>query len=122
MSLVEVHARLANTALFFCVIMGVWGAGRFLRRRGMDGSYWGAVIIAEVLIVAQGALGAYLWIVGLRPARNIHLLYGIVSALAVPMIFFYTKGRQERPEMLMYGVGFLILVGLLLRAITTGGG
>lgn len=121
MSLVEVHARLGNTALFFCIIMGVWGAWRFIRKQGMDGSYWGAAVIAEILILAQGALGVYLWIIGLRPARNIHLLYGLVSALAIPMIFFYTRGREERPEMLMYAVGFLILAGLLLRAISTGG-
>ena len=121
MSLVEVHARLANTALFFCVIMGVWGGWRFLRKRGMEGSYWGAVVIAEILILAQGFLGGYLWLTGLRPARGIHLLYGIVSGLAIPMIFFYTRGREERPEMLMYAGGFLILVGLVLRAMTTGG-
>jgi len=119
MTLVELHARLANTALFFCIIMGLWGTWRFLRKHGMDSSYWGAAVIAEVLILVQGALGAYLWIIGLRPARNIHVLYGIVAALAIPMIFFYTKGREERPEMLMYAVGFLILAGLLLRAMST---
>jgi CDP-diglyceride synthetase len=119
MTLVELHARLANTALFFCIIMGLWGTWRFLRKHGMDGSYWGAAVIAEVLILVQGALGAYLWIIGLRPARNIHVLYGIVAALAIPLIFFYTKGREERPEMLMYAVGFLILAGLLLRAMST---
>jgi heme A synthase len=122
MTLVDVHARLANTALFFCVIMGVWGVWRFFRRQGVDGSYWGAVVIAEVLLIAQGILGGYLWITGLRPVRNIHLLYGIVSVLALPLIYFYTKGQEERRDMLMYGAGFLIMVGLVLRAMTTGGG
>jgi len=49
------------------------------------------------------------------------LLYGIVSLLALPMIFAYTRGREERPDILMYSVGFLVLIGLLLRAITTAG-
>lgn len=121
MSPVELHLRLANTALFFCVIMAVWGGWRFLKRRGVDSSYWGAVVIAEILILVQGLLGGYLWLSGLRPARGIHLLYGIVSILALPMVFTYTKGREDRPDMLMYCVCFLILIGLLLRAITTAG-
>jgi hypothetical protein len=119
MSLVEVHSRLSNTALLFCIIMAVWGGWRFLRKQGVDRSYWGALIIAELLILTQGALGAALWLGGARPARGIHLLYGIVSALAVPLVYLYTKGRDERPEMLLYAVAFLILIGLLLRAVAT---
>ena len=122
MPLVEIHARLANTTLLFVGIMAVWGIWRFWRGNGLSSSYWGAMIIAEILILFQGGLGAYLWISGLRPDRSLHLLYGIVTALAIPAIFMYTKGREERPEMLMYTVGFLIMVGLVLRAIVTGGG
>lgn len=121
MSLVEVHSRLANTALLFCFIMAIWGFWRFFRRQGVGGSYWGAAIIAELLLVVQSGIGTYLWFIGLRPARGIHILYGIVSVLAVPLVFALTRGRDERPEMLMYGVAFLILVGLLLRAVATGG-
>lgn len=121
MSWVEFHARLANTALFYCLIMAIWGGWRFLRKQGVGGSYWGAVVIAEVLILAQGLLGGYLWLAGMRPARGIHLLYGIVSAMAMPLAYTYTRGREERPEMLIYTVAFLVLSGLLLRAITTGG-
>jgi hypothetical protein len=121
MSIVEVHSRLSNTALIFCAIMAAWGLWRFFRRQGLGGSYWGATILAELVILVQGGIGAYLWFAGLRPARGIHLLYGIVSALAIPLVFAFTRGRDERPEMLMYGVAFLILVGLLLRAVATGG-
>jgi heme A synthase len=121
MSIVEVHARLANTAIFFCLALALWGFWRFFRKKGIDPSYRGAAIIAELLILVQGALGAFMWFSGLRPARGIHLLYGIVSALAIPLVYTYTKGREERPEMLLYGVAFLVLVGLLLRAVATGG-
>lgn len=121
MTLSDVHARLANTALLFCLLMAAWGAWRFVRKQGLGGSYWGALIIAEVLILAQGGLGAYLWFSGLRPLRGgIHVLYGVVSALAIPLVYAYTRGREERPEMLMYSVTFLILAGLVLRAMVTG--
>jgi hypothetical protein len=121
MSLLEIHSRLANTAILFCAILAAWGLWRFFRRQRMGSSYWGAVIIAELLILVQGGIGFYLWFAGLRPARGIHLLYGIACALAIPLAFTFTKGRDDRPEMLIYGVSFLILVGLLFRAVVTGG-
>jgi hypothetical protein len=121
MSLIEIHARLGNTILLFIVIMALWGAWRFLRGQGVAASFWGALVIAELLVLSQGGLGAYLWALGLRPSRGgIHILYGIVSLLPIPLVYVYTKGREERPELLLYTVALLFMVGLVLRAIGTG--
>jgi len=95
---------------------------RFIRKQGIDSNYWGALVIAEVVIVLQGALGAYLWISGARPGRLIHLLYGIVSALVIPGVYSYTKGDDKRQATLVYGVALLVTVGLVLRAIMTAQG
>lgn len=119
MSLVTVHAQLSNTVLFYFLLLAIWGLVRFARRQGVGPSYWGALVIAELIILAQGGLGAFLWYSGLRPDRSIHILYGLVSGLAIPAVYAYTKGREERAEMLMYGVTTLVTVGLILRAITT---
>jgi len=119
MSLVEVHARLGNTALYFMIIMALWGLWRFFRKQGLDGSYWGALVIGEILIVAQGLLGGYLWLSGLRPARGIHLLYGIISVLVIPGVYAYTQGEQKRRTMMIYAVALLILAALVVRAIMT---
>ncbi|HNB50901.1 MAG TPA: hypothetical protein PK530_03115, partial [Anaerolineales bacterium] len=54
-----------------------------------------------------------------RPARWAHYLYGIVGPMALPMVFMYTKGRQERPELLMYATTTLITVFLIIRAMVT---
>ena len=79
------------------------------------------MVIAEVLILLQGALGIYLWIMELRPGRGgIHPLYGVVTALAILFVYVFTKGREDRPEMLMYTVAFLMMIGLALRAMVTG--
>ena len=121
MTLVDIHKSLANTALLFAAIMAVWGLARFFLRRGVGPSYWGAVIIAEFLILIQGLLGVILWAGGAGlPPPWIHILYGVVNLLALPLVYFYTKGRAERPEMLLYSVAFLFLIGALLRAIETG--
>ena len=119
MSLVEVHARLGNTALYYMIIMALWGLWRFFRKQGLDSSYWGALVIGEILIVAQGLLGGYLWLSGLRPARGIHLLYGIISVLVIPGVYAYTQGEQKRRAMMIYAVALLILAALVVRAIMT---
>jgi heme A synthase len=121
MSLTAVHDSLANTALIYFAILAIWGLVRFARRQGVSSNYWGALVIAELLILAQGTLGAYLWYSGLRPGRGIHILYGLVSALSIPAVYVYTKGGEERRDMLIYAVVALVTVGLILRAMTTAG-
>lgn len=122
MSLIEVHGRLAYTGLYFIILMAFWGLWRFLRKQGPDSNYWGALIIGELLILVQGALGAYLFVSGHHPGRSIHLLYGIASALVIPGVYAYTKGAQDRRTMLIYAVALLFLVGLIIRAMTTAAG
>ena len=120
MDLAEVHGRLANTAMIYCILMAAWGLFRFFRRQGVSGSYFGAIVVAEVLLAIQGLLGLILWfgVATYRPGW-VHWLYGIVLLLGAPLVYAYTKGRQERPEMLLYGVAFVIMIALVLRAMVT---
>lgn len=121
MTLIEFHGRLANTALFYIVIMAIWGLWKFFRRQSMDSSYWGALVIAEILLLVQASLGAYMLLsgVGNLAGQGMHILYGVVSVLVIPGVFFYTRGDQERRVLLLYGVFCLFLVGIILRAMDT---
>ncbi|GAB4577711.1 MAG: hypothetical protein Fur0022_04420 [Anaerolineales bacterium] len=119
MSVVELHGRLANTALYYFILLTAWGYVRFFRKQAMDPSFWGALVIGEVLLLLQTGLGGYMWFVGLRPDRWAHYLYGLVTPMALPMIFLYTRGQQERPEVLMYATTNLITVVLIIRAMST---
>jgi CDP-diglyceride synthetase len=121
MSLSEVHGRLGTTALYFMILMALWGLFRYFRKEGVNSNYWGALVIGEILILVQGLLGAYLWIIGARPERSLHVLYGIAAALVIPGVYAYTKGNEERRAMLVYGVALVVAVLLTLRAITTAG-
>ena len=120
MSLSEIHARLAGTSLMYLLVVSVWAFWRFFRKQGVDASYWGMLAIAEILLFAQAGLGGYLWLIGLRPARTIHLLYGFLIPALIPGAYFYTKGRTGRAEILIYATTTIIIVGLLVRATFTG--
>jgi hypothetical protein len=116
MLLADIHARLANTAILYFLIISIWGWVRFFRKQGVDSTYWGMLAIAEILVVAQALLGSYLWIVGLRPGRTLHLLV----LLMIPGAYIYTRGRDDRPEVMIYGMVTIVAVGLIMRAMVTG--
>ena len=122
-TLAFIHDRLSVSILYFTLILGGWMLWNSLRGEGMTGSAWGAVVIAELLIVIEGLLGATLFFGGLRPARSaIHILYGIVLAMSLPAAFFFTRGRASRAETLIYAIVALFLAGVSIRARLTGGG
>ena len=64
MTLSEIHARLGNTTLFFVVIVGAWSLLRYFRRQDLDSSFWGTLVIGELLVLAQTLLGVYLYVIG----------------------------------------------------------
>ncbi len=122
MSIIEVHSRLANTAIFYTAIMALWGLWRYFRKQEIDSSYFGALVIAEILFIIQGLLGAYIFISGIGHLARafMHILYGVVTVLLIPAVFAYTRGDNSRRVQLIYGIALLFLVGILFRSMATG--
>jgi hypothetical protein len=122
MSLLQVHAAVANACLIFSLIIAGYGFWRYLRAvlPAIDGSFWGVLAAGEVLFAAQAVIGVVLLASGLRPARAaVHILYGVVLAVVLPGAYATTRGRDGRQEALMYAVIGLFLAGISLRAMTT---
>jgi CDP-diglyceride synthetase len=108
--------------MYYAAILAVWGLWRIIRKQGVDSTFRGALVIGGVLVVVQGILGVILYFFSeLTLARQIHILYGALSALVVPAAYIYTRGDQERREMVILGVATLILVALTIRALQTAG-
>jgi hypothetical protein len=102
--------------------MALWGFWRFIRKQNVNSNYFGALVIAEVIFILQGLLGLYLWVSGAGVlSGSMHILYGVVNVLVVPGIYLFTRGESSRRELLIYSLGFLFLVGIVLRSIATGG-
>ncbi len=116
-----IHARLATTTQLYFLLMSVWGFWRFFRKQAVNDSYRGGLVIAEILIVLQGVVGVILMLGGASPARgSVHLIYGFLAPTIIPLVHNYTKGRDGRPEILVYGTMLMITAGLIMRAIFTG--
>ena len=120
-SIVFIHNRLALTAIFYTVAMGIWAAWSYFRGQGVNSNYWGALVIGEIVMIGQGVLGVILLVSGRTPGDIIHFLYGVLVALAWPGVYVYTHARAGRSEAALYAIVSFFLFGLAVRAIMTGG-
>lgn len=124
MSLTILHDRLAVSAAWFVFILGVWALIQRIRSRPLDSNWFGAAVIAEGLIVAQGLIGAYLYFgMGLGvalPRPFMHILYGVVAVVTLPAAWGYFNSLQrEDVKALAMAATSIFLWGILLRASST---
>lgn len=94
--------------------VGVWALAahqwpRFRHRAG-----WVAVIVAEIIVLAQVVLGVILQ-VNKEVEGDRHQLYGFAAFASVGIIFAYRNEMKDKPY-LLYGLGSLWLMGLGIRA------
>jgi hypothetical protein len=121
MSFIEIHARLTDTATLFIGFIGLWALYFRFRGRPLDPSWYGAALIAELLLVAQVLLGVYLYYgLGLGaalPRPFMHILYGIVAVLTIPAAqSYFGQLEDENVKTVAMAAACIFLWGILLRA------
>jgi hypothetical protein len=120
MGLSQIHAGLGNTAVLFIAALGLWALVLRLMSRPLDSTWFGAAMIGELLIVAQGAIGGFLYLQGLGsalPRPFIHILYGIVAIISLPAAQSYFGNLEdENVKTLAMAATCAFLWGVLLRA------
>lgn len=140
----DVHLTVGILVIASNLVAGVWGGVAWLRSVPAVG-FWYALRVAQVAVVLQVALGSILLLSGHEADSGIHYLYGLlplgVSLLAegaragaaerelVGLDFeSLPKARQQsiameivRRETGIMAVSALVIVGLAVRAATTGG-
>ncbi len=118
--LATIHGRVALSAVFFAFALGVWATVAFLRGEQVSPSFRGALIIGELLMLAQGALGILMVLGGTFPPDLLHFLYGFLVALSWPAVYIYTNARMGRSELGYYALVSFFVFGLAIRAVMTG--
>ena len=120
MGLIEIHDALANTAVLFVAALGIWAFGMRIVRRPLDGTWFGAAMIGELLIIAQGAIGGMLYLQGFGaalPRPFMHILYGVVAVICLPAAQSYFGNLEdENVKTLAMAATCAFLWGILLRA------
>ena len=140
------HAALGIGVVCANAVVAAWGAVAWLRGQPSIW-FWYLLRVAQVVVVAQVALGMWLLISGNRPEDELHYLYG-VAILAVTMVSEGMRiGVAQREldevddvdaldkaeqralalrvvmrEMGVMTIGTLLIVTLALRAGASAGG
>ena len=112
------HLLLGRSVVFFMLICGVWGVLAHFGWLPSDGRYYSTLVLAELLLIAQAALGVILLVDGRFPRDGIHILYGALSAMVLPTVHSFATRRGWNPA-LPTGLASLFIFGLAIRAFTT---
>ncbi|MDT8305784.1 MAG: hypothetical protein RRC07_07595 [Anaerolineae bacterium] len=116
----ELHRALSNTIWMFYLFMGVWGIYRAIRRQPVNGSYFGAIAVIQIVLVVQVLMGGALYLTGLRPERElIHYLYGAFGVVFLPGLFAYLKGDDSNSAQWLFALASLFMYGVVRRVIET---
>ncbi|MCL4830375.1 MAG: hypothetical protein KJZ95_23660 [Caldilinea sp.] len=104
----------------FVAILGVWAFFLRLRSRPLDGSWFGAAVIGELLLLAQFGVGWVLWFQGMGsvlPRPWIHILYGVVAVITIPAAYVYfSRIPDDKVQTLAMALTCFFLWGILLRS------
>jgi hypothetical protein len=120
MSLAQIHDGLANTTVLFVAALGIWALVLRFTSRPLNSGWFGAALMGEILIIAQGALGGLLYLQGLdtelaRPFM--HILYGVVAVICLPAAqSYFGHLEDENTKTLAMAAACFFLWGILLRA------
>ncbi|MCX6018338.1 MAG: hypothetical protein NTZ50_07525 [Chloroflexi bacterium] len=116
-ALIKIHGNLATAVILFNLILGVWGLIKYFRRDTVDGNYAGGLALSPILGAVQMLLGLVLIVNGLGgAARLVHFLYGVLVVINVPAAFAFTRGRDDRGMLLIYGAVLLFTSACGVRA------
>lgn len=117
--LLEIHQSFAWVVIISNGLAGLWVLAanwiEALRTRAM----WWFVIIAELTIFVQVAMGVGMVAGQGIEAPKFHMFYGFVAIIAVGIIYSYRQ-QMEKHRYLLYGLGSLFIMGLGIRALLVG--
>ena len=104
----------------FVAILAVWSFVQRLRSRPLDGSWFGAAVIGELLLLAQFGVGWLLWFQGMGsvlPRPWIHILYGVVAVITIPAAYaYFSRIPDAKVQTLAMALTCFFLWGILLRS------
>jgi hypothetical protein len=117
--LVGIHLVLGIVILAVVAAVVVIAFPAAVRRRPPPRPYRPLQRAAAGLVLAEVGIGGLLLVTGRRPASDIHFIYALAVVLVMPVA--YALAGRDRGHARLYHVGgSLLLLGVVLRLITTG--
>ncbi len=119
-TLSEIHRGLAQTGILFFIALGVWAILLRVRSRPLDGSWYGAAAIGEILMIIEFLLGWLLYGQGLDGNLSrgfVHILYATVAVITLPAAYLYLSRMQdENVKTILFAIVCFFLMEVIIRA------
>jgi len=115
----SLHGRTATALVLYYTVVGLWGLFLGVRNSGPTPGFRGAIAIAVIASVLQGALGFMVFAFLRPPGDALHVLYGFALALAFPLATSLVRDRAPRGQSVALGFAALFAAGLAIRGIIT---
>lgn len=117
----EVHYVLSRAGLVVGLVMLVIAVYIGLLRHGdVTRAFRRGVYAVIALMVVESLVGLGIYLIGLRPYEEVHLIYGMGAVLALPFFVYVETTAKKRPAMGSYIWGFTLMAAIILRSIVTG--
>jgi len=118
-ALITVHERLGD-ALLIVLAAGVVLGALAVRNGSLLPTVRSYVWLSVAAVALQGVGGISLLIAGQRPAEGLHLMYGPLTLVTLPLTLLFTRGTGPRREAWTLVAGFVVALLLAFRAVSTG--
>jgi hypothetical protein len=118
--MVEIHQALARSGTSFFIFLGIWALFLRIRSRPLNSSWYGAMVIGELLAIAQFLIGLFLYWEGLGvnlPRPLIHILYAMVTVITLPSAYGYvSRIDDENIKTLLMAIVCFFQMEMFIRA------
>jgi hypothetical protein len=115
----SLHRQVAWALVYYYAAVGFWGLYLGVRSADPSPAFRGAIVIAVVASILQGALGLLVLVFSGPPRELLHILYGFAVVLAMPLAASLVRDRAPRGQSIALGFAALFTAGLAIRGIIT---
>lgn len=113
------HANLFYTIILVTTLLAGWALLAAIRGRGLGERSRALLWVAALLVAAEGLLGLLLLISGYWPPRAMHVVYGALAAVSLPLALGAADRPHQRSSRILAAT-CLWLIALVIRAWQTG--
>lgn len=117
--ILSVHQKFALVLILLGLVGALWCFIDLRRQGAPSGGVRAFLILCWVLVLIQDVLGLLLLAEGRRPANLLlHVMYGVLSALVLPIAWGLSARSPGRHEAIYLGLGSLLFGLFTFRALT----
>jgi hypothetical protein len=98
----------------------IWGLVLVRRGEPFTDGYRGILFAVGGSGIVQAILGGILFLAGCRPNNMLHLVYGLIAFIGIPVAYTYASEDMSKRDMLILAFAAFAITAAAWRAFDTG--